>query len=384
MQPVRCTGRQGDIMERQMKRRTKLVVGMVVSIGMVSAGGIAVLPDRDTAAVQAQTFEVSRGSVVERAMASGTIEPSTEVEVKSKVSGVVRQLYTDAGQYVEAGTPLVEIRPDPTPLELVDARRQLELRQMELEAATRELDRQRALQQTGAVTGLEVERSERHVEQLALQVTIAREKLALLEGGRVTVGDRPLESVITAPISGFILERIVQVGQMVSPLSSFQSGTVLFKMANMNELVFRGTVDEIDVGRLRAGAEVAILIGALPDVRMSGRVTRISLRSTRTDQSVGFPVEIAITDLDGAVLRAGYSASAEITVRRADDALLIPERLISWAGDTATVTVQKTDGTTERRVIRTGVSDAVNVQVISGLAEGDRVLERPAATRASR
>ena len=361
-----------------MKRRTKILLISVVGIGTVSAGGIAMMPDGDTSLVQAQTFEVTRGSVVEKAMASGTIEPSTEVEVKSKVSGVVRQLYKDAGQYVEAGTPLLEIRPDPTPLELVDARRALELRQMELETAVRELERQRSLQQTGAVTELQVEQSERRAEELALQVTIAREKLALLEGGRVTVGDRPLESVITAPISGYILERIVQVGEMVSPLSSFQSGTVLFKMADMSDLVFRGTVDEIDVGRLQTGADVAILIGALPDVRMTGRVTRISLRSKRDEQTVGFPVEIAITDADGAVLRAGYSASAEITVQRADDALLLPERLITWARDTATVTVQKADGTTERRVIRTGVSDAVNVQVISGLAEGDRLVERTA------
>ena len=210
-------------------------------------------------------------------------------------------------------------------------------------------------------------------------MTIAREKLALLEGVRVTVADRPLESVITAPIDGYILERIVQVGEMVSPLSSFQSGTVLFKMANMNDLVFRGTVDEIDVGRLETGADVTILIGALPDVKMTGRVTRISLRSKREEQSVGFPVEIAITDLDGAMLRAGYSASAEITVRRADAALLIPERLVTYAGDTATVMVQKPGGATERRVIRTGVSDAVNVQVLDGLAEGERVLERATA-----
>jgi len=363
-----------------MKRRTKLALALITGIGAVSVAGITVLPESDGPVAAVPVFEVGRGSVVEKAMASGTIEPSTEVEVKSKVTGVVRQLFKDAGQYVEAGTPLLEIRPDPTPLELVDARRQVELRQMELETATREMERNRSLQQTGAVTSQQVEQSERRTEETRLQVTIAQEKLALLEGGRVTVGDRPMESVITAPISGFILERIVQVGEMVSPLSSFQSGTVLFKMANMNDLVFRGTVDEIDVGRLETGAEVSILIGALPDVRMTGRVTRISLRSKRDEQSVGFPVEIAITDLDGAVLRAGYSASAEITVRRADDVVLIPERLITWAGDTATVTVQKDAGVTERRVITTGVSDAVNVQVLTGLSAGERVVDRAPPT----
>ena len=361
-----------------MKRRTKVVSTLILLIGVVSAGAVAVLPNGGDAPVQAQTFTVTRGTVIDKAVASGTIEPSTEVEVKSKVSGVVRQIFMEAGQFVAAGTPLLEIRPDPTPLELVDARRQLELRQMELETGTRELERQKALQKTGAVTGQEVERSERNVEQLTLQTTIAKEKLALLEGGRVTVGDRPLESVITAPIDGFVLERIVQVGEMVSPLSSFQPGTVLFKMANMSDLVFRGTVDEIDVGRLQKGAEVEILIGALPDVRMKGRVTRISLRSKREEQSVGFPVEIAITDLGGATLRAGYSATAEIVVRRADNALMLPERLITWAGDTATVMLQKAGGASERRVIKTGVSDAVNIQVLSGLTETDRVIERSA------
>jgi HlyD family secretion protein len=366
-------------MELQMKRRTKVVGGLIVVIGLMGAGSVAVLPNGDAPVEQTAAFEVSRGVVIEKAMASGTIEPSTEVEVKSKVSGVVRQLYKDAGEYVEAGTPLVEIRPDPTPLELVDARRQLEVQQMELTTATRELERQRSLQQTGAVTGVEVERAQRQVESLQLQVTIAREKLALLEGGSVKVDDRALESVVYAPISGFILERIVQVGEMVSPLSSFQSGTVLFKMANMSDLVFRGTVDEIDVGRLKPGAEVTILVGALPDVQMRGRVTRISLRSTRTEQSVGFPVEIEITDLNGAVLRAGYSASAEITVRRAEDALLVPERLITYAGDTASVMVRGANGLPERRVITTGISDAVNVQVLTGLKQGERVLE-PVAT----
>ena len=313
--------------------------------------------------------------MVEKAVASGTIEPSAEVEVKSKVSGVVRQLYQEAGAYAKAGTPLLEIRPDPTPLELVDARRQMELREMELATAVREQERNRSLREAGVATVEQLEQSNRQLEAAQLQMTIAREHLALLEGGSVKVGDRALESVVSAPIDGYILERMAKVGEMVIPLSSFQSGTVLFKMANMNDLVFRGTVDEIDVGRLKAGAEATILVGALPDVQMKGRVTRIALRSTRTDQSVGFPVEIEITDLGGAVLRAGYSASAEITVRRADDVLLIPERLITYTGDTVTVMVQNAAGAAERRVITTGVSDAVNVQVLSGLSAGERVLE---------
>ncbi len=362
-----------------MKRRTKVILGVVVVGGVLGVTSMTMLRGRAGSPAPAATFEVTVGTVVEKAVASGTIEPSAEVEVKSKVSGVVRQLYEEAGAYVKAGTPLLEIRPDPTPLELVDARRQLELREMELATAVREQDRNRSLREAGVVTVEQLEQSNRQLEAAQLQVTIAREHLALMEGGSVTVDDRALESVVSAPIDGYILERTAKMGEMVIPLGSFQSGTVLFKMANMNDLVFRGTVDEIDVGRLKAGAEVTILVGALPEVQMKGRVTRIALRATRTDQSVGFPVEIEITDRNGAVLRAGYSATAEITVRRADDALLIPERLITYAGDTVTVMVQTASGGAERRVITTGVSDAVSVQVLSGLKAGERVLDSRSA-----
>jgi HlyD family secretion protein len=358
-----------------MRRRTKIIIGTVIGGGVLVVAGMTMLSGRGGPPSLATTIEVTTGSVVEKAIASGTIEPSAEVEVKSKVSGVVRRLYEEAGSYVKAGTPLLEIRPDPTPQELVDARRQVELREMELATAVRERDRNRSLREAGVVTVEQLEQAERQFEAAQLQETIAREHLALLEGGTVKVGDRALESVVYAPIDGYILERLAKVGEMVIPLGSFQSGTVLFKMADMNDLVFRGTVDEIDVGRLSAGADVAILVGALPEVQMKGRVTRIALRSTRTDQSVGFPVEIEITDRDGAVLRAGYSATAEITVRRADDALLIPERLVTYAGDTTIVMVQNAAGEAERRVITTGVSDAVNVQVLSGLEAGDRVLD---------
>src|SRR5262245_16229795 len=184
-------------MESSMKRRTKIVVGLILGVSVL--GAAVVLPGRNGPPVVAPTVEVTRGTVIEKAIASGTIEPSTEVEVKSKVSGIVRVLFKDAGEYVEAGSPLLDIRPDPTPLELVDARRQLELKQMELTTAERELERQRSLQQTGSVTSQQVEQSERQIESLKLQVTIQSEKLALLEGSSVKVDDRALESIVHAP-----------------------------------------------------------------------------------------------------------------------------------------------------------------------------------------
>lgn len=360
-----------------MKRRTKVVLGLG-TVGLIGLAGWAAvkLPGRSDRVEDVATVTVQRGDVVEKAVAVGTIEPRAEVEVKSKVSGVVRHQFAEAGDFVRAGTALLDIRPDPTPLELVDARRQLEMREMELDAAARELLRQQPLQQAGVITEMELERAARRHAEAKLQVTAARERLALLEDGRVLIEGRVLESMVHAPVDGYILERMVQVGDPVVPLSTYQAGTALFRMADMQDLVFRGTVDEIDVGRIEEGMEVLIRIGALPDRQLRGTVARIALKGRRQDQGTVFPVEVTVTDMDGAALRAGYSANAEIIVRRAENALLLPERVISFAGDTATVTVQMEGGATERRTIEIGVSDAINIEVTAGLREGERVVER--------
>jgi HlyD family secretion protein len=145
----------------------------------------------------------------------------------------------------------------------------------------------------------------------------------------------------------------------------------------MSDLLFRGTVDEIDVGKLEEGMPAAIKIGALPDARVDGRVAKISLKARKQDNAAVFPVEIALVDTHGAILRAGYSANADIIIARRDSALVIPERLVRFAGDSATVTVLLADGKTETRTITTGLSDALNVEVRSGLAEGEKVVEPP-------
>ncbi len=361
-----------------MKRATKMVLGAVVGVGLV--GSAVYLRDSDGATTTAPTVEVKRMELVDRALAIGTIEPEVEISVKSKVSGVVRHRYADVGDFVRAGDPLLEIRPDPTPLELVEARRQLELREIELDNLRRELARQRELKERGLVSEQEFEATNRRFAEAEVQLQIARERLALLEQGKVTIADTRIETVVKSPIDGFILEKMVEIGDPVVPLSSYQEGTVLMTMANMNDLIFRGTVDEIDVGRLAEGMPVVIRVGALPNAEIHGVVDKISLKAKKQDNATTFPIEIRLTDTGGATLRAGYSANAEIIIERRENALAIPERVVTFENGSAWVNVLRADGTTEKREIQTGLSDAINIEVVSGLAEGERVLEKPART----
>jgi HlyD family secretion protein len=361
-----------------MKRRTMLIItgGLVLA-----AGGAAFTARSGGAADPVPGVEVRRGDIVDRALAVGTIVPEVEVSVKSKVSGVVRKRFAEVGDFVEAGAPLLEIRPDPTPLELVEARRHLELQEIQIENLRREMARQESLQAQGLISEQQFDATQRQFSEARLAVQVARERLALLESGRIGGGDSRVETVVRSPISGFILEKMVEVGDPVVPLSTYQEGTVLMTMADMKQLIFRGTVDEIDVGRLREGMPVEIRIGALPQSRVTGVVWRISLKGRKVEQATTFPVEITLTGGNGAALRAGYSATAEITIQERKDVLVLPERLVTFDGDSAWVMVRPPTGEPERRAIRTGLSDAITVEVVSGLAEGERVVDKQPAGR---
>lgn len=323
------------------------------------------------------TVVVSKQSIVDKALAVGKIEPDVEVIVKSQVSGVVQKLYADAGDYIKAGSPLIEVKPNPTPLELVEGKRAVEMREIELDNLKKDIERKRSLQAQGLVSTQEYETAQQRLAESQLQLQTSRERLSLLEQGRVTIANDKIETVVKSPITGYVLEKSVQIGDPVVPISSFQEGTVLMRMSEMKHLLFRGTVDEIDVGRLKEGMPVEIKIGALPTARIRGVLSRISLKARQQESATVFPVEISLTETNGTVLRAGYSANADVIIARRDSVLSIPERLVTFAGDSATVTVRLPSGASETRAIKTGLSDAINVEVVSGLKDGERVAEKP-------
>ncbi len=373
-----------------MSRKTKATIWIIVVLIVVSGGAWALMASNGAEEEEgAPTVEVERGDIIDKALAVGTIEPRVEVSVKSQFSGVVKSEFADVGDYVDAGAVLLEIQPNPTPTELVEAERRIELRELEVDNLRKEHDRLKAMFDKQLVSRQEYERSERTYNEAALQLQISREQLALLREGKIITNTGSFETVVRAPVSGFILDKMIEIGDPVVPLTSYQEGTVLMTMANMEDLIFRGTVDEIDVGRLQEEMDVDIKVGALPDAKVNGTLSKIWLKASKEENSTVFPVEIEIDsatrpnlhnpegDPVAAVLRAGYSANAEIIIERHDDVLLIPERVIEFSGDTAKVVVHFGPGESEERVIQTGLSDAISTEVIAGLEEGNLVREKP-------
>lgn len=359
-----------------MKRGTKVVLSVV---GVLTIGGGVVVARvlGSDGSSDVRTVDVVRDSIVKKALAVGNIVPDVEIEIKSQVSGVVGRLMVEEGEYVEAGQAILEVKPNPTPIELADAKRQVQLQEIGFENRRRSLERKEELRERDFITQEELEDADRDYEQARVQVQMARERVALLETGSVRINNRNIEGVIRSPIDGFVLELRVEQGDPVVPLSNFQEGTVLATMAEMSNLIFRGTVDEIDVGRLSEGMPATIKIGALPEARIAGEVYSISLKARNEDNATVFPIEILLTDVQDISLRAGYSANADVIIERRDSVLVIPERVLAIAGDTSRVTVLGDGGVTEERVIETGLSDAVNIEVLEGLEEGEKLVEPP-------
>lgn len=320
---------------------------------------------------------VTKGTIVEKALAVGTVEPEREISVKSKVSGVVKTIFADAGTYVRAGDPLLEVRPDPTPLELADAKRQVQLKEVEMVNLDKEKTRQESLVEKALISHRDYEEFQRRYQESQLQLKITKERLALMESGRVKIEETNIESIVKAPIDGFVLRKTVEVGDPVTPLTSYQEGTVLMKMANMERLLFKGTVDEIDVGKLKEGLEAELKVGALPAEKIVGVLSKISLKAEKKENATVFPIEVTVPRTSNSRLRAGYSANANVIIQKKDSVLMIPERVVTFRNDSAFVSADLGEGKKEERFIRTGLSDAINIEVVAGLKEGDRVIEKP-------
>jgi HlyD family secretion protein len=359
-----------------MKKKSKKRLIWLIIILVVVVAAVALSSGSDDEKNGRETVKVTRENIVEKALAVGSIEPVTEIDVKSKVSGVVGRLYADVGDFVRAGDPLVEVKPDPTPLELAQAKRNVEMASIEMATLSKELERSKQLQSSGLISDQEYEVLIRRYDESKLRHQISKERLELIEKGKVKIADTNIETVVKSPLTGFILEKNVNLGDPVVPLTTYQPGTAIMRMADMNDLIFKGTVDEIDVGKIKEGMGCELQVGALPTADIIGNVILISLKAKKEDNTTVFPVEIKIDQIGDAVLRAGFSANANIIIAKRDSVLSIPERVVTFRNDSAFVEIPAGPEKTEEVYIKTGLSDAIQIEVLEGLEEGQEVLEK--------
>lgn len=321
--------------------------------------------------------KVEKGRIVDKALAIGSIVPDKEITVKSKISGIVDKVFVEIGDKVKKGDPLIDISPSPTPLELAEAKRNVEMAEVAFQTSEKEYQRSKTLLEKSLISEKDFDLSKKSFDEAKLRLQLAQEKLSLIEKGKTEIAEKKIESVIKAPITGTVLEKKVNEGDPVVPLTSYQAGTELMTLAYMENLVFKGTVDEIDVGKLDEGMRAEIKVGAIPDDTVEGVLYKISPKAKKEENATLFDVEVKITKPGKKTLRAGYSANVDIIIKKKEDILLIPERLVEFRGDSVFVEIRNSNGEIIKKPIQTGLSDGINIEVKEGLVEGNEVIERP-------
>lgn len=340
-------------------------------------------------------YTVKQGNIVEEVQAAGYITPEHSIAVKSEISGNVSKVFHDAGDFVKAGEPLVAIKPMPAPADYASAKEKVLEQTVAVTAAKKDVDRYNQMLQKKLITtnyGDYIAAMGTYKTAQA-QLGLAQQQLALIESGETTVGDHKINNTIEAPISGYIMKRNVDVGDFVDPISSQQTATILFTIADMRSLMFQGYVDEADSNKIEINMPATVEVGAIPGLDLKGVLGKISLQSEQAgnasravDQSsifthspftAGFQVNVSKLQIPKNVqLRDGYSATANIAVKSALNVPVVPERLLHFEGQKPYVLAPGKSKETPKKVFVTlGISDGMNAQIASGVKIGDKILE---------
>jgi HlyD family secretion protein len=354
--------------------KKKIVIPIIV---LVAAGVVFVLVSgRKKKGDDLKFVPVKRGDIAERALAVGTLEPEQEIKVKSTIPGIVQAVLFKVGDTIAKDKPLFNISPNPTPLEYVEARRSMEVAEVSLANAQNERDRNAQLFQSKLISQFQMDGLESQYNEARLRHRVAQERFELLEKGRIRMSNRNIDSIIKAPISGVMLSLSVHEGDPVVPLTNFQPGTEMCSMADMKQILFKGTVDEIDVGKLIPGMTAEIQFGALSEKKIQGTLQRIFPKARKEGNATLFDVEIVLGETPGIILRAGYSATAYVIIQEHNNVIIIPERLVLSEGEKRSVEIKENE-IIKKVDVKTGLSDGLNIEILEGLKEGALVVERP-------
>jgi HlyD family secretion protein len=347
----------------------------LVPVLLLAGAVIAVLVRREpSTASEGRGAKVTRTNIVKVATAVGRIEVLYEVPVNSLWGGIMTRLEVKLGQRVAAGDPLAEVRPVLTQQGVLAAERSLEQARIG-EAAAREYVDQQHVASYLTRFFLGENSLERQYQSAQLARRSAEEQLELLRKGEASSGDRQLDYVIRAPVAGHVIDIRQRPGAPIVPSSLYGTGSEFLTLADMDRLVFRGTVDEIDAGKLKETMVARVKVGSLPGAEITATLTEIALKSTVQNNATVFPVLMEVHAAPGIVLRSGYSAVAEIEIERRQGILTLPERMVEFRNDQAFVRVPCEKGRPQEREISTGLSDGLTVEITAGLAESDEVLE---------
>ena len=327
--------------------------------------------------VEYNEFEPKQMDIRKTTVVTGKIEPRNEVNVKPQISGIITEILKEAGQKVEAGEVIAKVKVIPDMSSLSAAQARVRLAGINERQARTDFEREKTLFDKGLVSADEYDKIAQALRQAREETAAAQDNLEVVRDGVSKSNASASSTLIRSTVTGLILDIPVKVGNSVILANTFNDGTTIATVANMNDLIFRGNIDETEVGRLTTGMTMKITIGALQDLKFDARLEYISPKATDKNGANQFEIKAAVNlPTSSEQIRSGYSANAEIVLAEARGVLSVPESAIEFSGNDTFVYVIKGSGkdkTYERRKVTTGLSDGINIEIRSGLKKGETV-----------
>ncbi len=355
-----------------MKKILSILAGVLVLVLFVGTVYFLWAKSHKTAVVY-QTEAPKRTSIVNKAVATGAVVPRQEVEIKPRVSGIVEEIYVETGRTVKAGDLIARIRVVPDMVNLSNAQNRVARAQITLENAKKDFERNTTLHNDGVISQAAFQVFDTAYQNAQAELASANDNLGLIEKGISHTSGAVTNTLVRSTIAGMVLEVPVEVGHSVTETNNFNAGTTLATIADMDDMIFKGRVDESEVGKLKPGMALLLTIGAIQGRQLDATLEHIAPKGTAQDGAIQFEIRAALKPQSDVLVRANYSANADIVLDRRDSVLAISESLLQFEGDKKFVEIETAPQKFERREVTTGLSDGIQIEVVSGLAETDKV-----------
>lgn len=323
-----------------------------------------------------EIIKVEQGDIETSTVATGKISPRDEVLIKPQISGIVVKVFKEAGDLVKAGDIIATIQVVPESSQLSSAESQLNIAQINLNQISTEYKRQSQLYQKGVIAKEEMDQSETAYKKALEDVDNAKDNLDIIKTGVSKKTAKYSNTQIRSTINGMILDIPIKVGNSVIQSNNFNDGTTIATVANMGDMIFVGNVDETEVGQIHVGMPIKLSIGAIEDKKFDAVLEYVAPKGVEENGAILFEIKAAAQINDSSSIRAGYSANAQIMLAKSLNTLYVPESTISFSNDSAFVyiisdTIPKQ--TFEKQYVTTGLSNGMNIEIKSGLREGQLV-----------
>ena len=312
-------------------------------------------------------------NIIKKTVATGSVVPRKEIEIKPQVSGIVEAVYIEPGTVVKNGDLIAKVRIIPNMINLNNAEARLDQAKIDFEDAELIYNRQKKIFDEGVIPAAEFQQYGIALNRAKSELNSAENNLQLIREGVTKDSENTTNTLIRSTIEGMVLDVPVEEGNSVIESNTFNAGTTIAIVADMGEMVFEGKVDETEVGKIKTGMNLLLTIGAIEETKFNAYLEYISPKGIEENGAIQFEIKAAVELQKDYFVRAGYSANADIVLARKDSVLAIEESLLIFENDSVFVEIETAPQIYEKRLIEVGLSDGISIEIISGITKEEKI-----------